>query len=110
MADLLSLSPYSRNVKLPFRCTGRSTGSSSATFGVVVFKGSMVDWRGVDLPLDLPVHINLFGVVVFKGSMVDWRGVDLPLDLPVHINLFGVVVFKGSMLDWGVDLPPDLPI
>ena len=37
-------------------------------------------------------------------------GVDLPFDLPIHINLFGVVVFKGSMLNWGVDLPLDLPI
>ena len=57
-------------------------GGSSATFGVVVFKGSVVNWRGVDLPLDLAVHMNLLGVVVFKGSMLNW-GVDLPLDLPI---------------------------
>ena len=73
MAHLLSLSPYSTKVKLPFRCTGRSMGGRSTTFGVVVFPGSMVDW-GVDLPLDLPVHIKLFSVVVFKGSMVDGGG------------------------------------
>ena len=30
-------------------------GGRSATFVVVVFKGSMVNWRGVDLPLDLPI-------------------------------------------------------
>ena len=43
-------------------------GGRSATCGVVVFKGSMANWRG---GVDLPVHINLFGVVVFKGSMLD---------------------------------------
>ena len=44
----LSLQQHSdsRNVKLPFRCTGRSV-----TFGVVVFKGCMLNWRGVDLPI-----------------------------------------------------------
>ena len=71
MADLLSLSPYCSTLtvemlKLPFRCTGRSGGQwyardlwsigggRSATFGVVVFNGSMVNW-GVDLPLELPI-------------------------------------------------------
>ena len=45
----------SRNVKLPFRCTGRLAGGRSATFGVVVLKESMLNWLGENLPLDLPI-------------------------------------------------------
>ena len=70
----------------------------SATFGVVVFQGSMVNWEGVDLPLDLPVHITWFSVVVFKGSMVNW-GVDLPLDLPI----WALTVEMWNCHSWPLD-------
>ena len=35
---------------LPEICVSRS-----AKFGVVVFKASMLDWGGVDMPVDLPI-------------------------------------------------------
>ena len=39
--------------------------SRSAKFGVVVFKASMLNWRG---------RSAKFGVAVFKASILDWRG------------------------------------
>ena len=76
---------------------------SCAKFGVVVFKASILDWRGdIDhryMCIVLYIYISAiscakFGVVVFKASMLNWRGdighryvyfymyIHLPLDLP----------------------------
>ena len=54
-----------------------------AKFGVVVFKASMLDWRGQTLAIGIcalfytyrsAISCAKFAVVVFKASMLDLRG------------------------------------
>ena len=92
---------------------------SSAKFGVVVFKASILYSLGVHQPkyVHLPslvysiqgiysqftggplAKVGLsakFGVAVFKASILDSLGVHWPKY--VHLPSFGVLVFKASML------------
>ena len=49
------------------------SASRPATFGVMVFKASMLHWQGVYLPNMRSVSRSAkFGVMVFKASMLNW--------------------------------------
>ena len=75
------------------------TGSRSARFGVSVFKASILDWWGVDLPVDL---LGLWIAWYSMHLRLNWLGLYLPS-----------LVYQYSkhlcLIDWGVDLPVDLP-
>ena len=53
-----------------------------AKFGVAVFKESMLDCKGVNLPWVYALfgiyRSAKFGVAVFKASMLDCKGINLP--------------------------------
>ena len=84
LLDLPSLvSWYSRQlclidlgVNLPCIYVHYAISARAATFGVEVFKASILDFRGIDLPC-IYVHCVIsarsakFGVAVFKASMLD---------------------------------------
>ena len=63
------------------------------------------------LYIELYEESAVFGVVVFKASMLDWGGVDLPGDLPISaliVNIQNCHSHQLAHLPMGVDLPGDL--
>ena len=101
-------------------------GHQPKVFSVMVFHGSMIDWRRegqgqsvmkiVQCTGLTEIHAQLtggihqpkvFSVMVFHGSMVSWRREGW---VSLSWKLFGVMVFQRSIVDWlGGGPPVDLP-
>ena len=85
----------------------------SATFGVVVFQGSMVNWVGVDLPLDLPIWayqlIQCSGVQGINGQL-GGRSATWSANMSSNSRNVKLPFLTTRCHYWVVDLPVDLPL